>query len=108
MFAFQTLVFSGQEVTTGSLDSGLASTDSPTIELEAGDREVELGSIMEEEQDETIGASSWLIRSTTKVEMGMGARWLVSEEGGEVVTPASMDGSGLGAVETGEDGPKAV
>ena len=49
MLAFQTLVFTGQEVTTGSLDSGLASTDSPTSELEAWDMEVELELDKEEE-----------------------------------------------------------
>ena len=74
MLAFHTLVFTRQEVTTGSLESGLASIDFPTIELEAGDKELELDSRMEEEQDETTGARSWLITSTTKVGMGMGAR----------------------------------
>ena len=95
-------------MTTGSLDSGLASTDSPTSELEAGDKEVELGSIMEEEQDETSGASSWLIRSTTKVEMGMEARWLGSEEGGDVVTTSSMDGCDLSAVEMDKEGQSSL
>ena len=95
-------------MTTGCLDSGLASIDFPTSELEAGDKEVELESIMEEEQDEITGAKSWLITSTTKVEMVMGARWLGSEEGGEVVTTASMDGCGLGAVEMGEEGQSSL
>ena len=70
--------------------------------------EVELEPAKEEGLDEISGARSRLNISTTKVEMGMEARWLGSEESGEVVTTASMDGCGLGAVEMDKEGQSSL
>ena len=58
--------------------------------------EVELEPAKEEGLDDISGARSRLNISTTKVEMGMEARWLDTEEGGEEVTTASMDRCGFG------------
>ena len=70
------------------------------VEL-ASNMEVELASNMEEEQDEIRVARSRLIKTTTKVLMGVEVWWLGSEEGDEV---ASLNKCGLGAVEIDEEG----
>ena len=86
------------------MDNGLASTS----ELEAWAMEVELEPAKEEGLEDISGARSRLNISTTKVEMGMEARWLDTEEGGEEVTTASMDRCGLGVVETDEEGQSSL